>query len=60
MSLEELRAHLSREGFGVPEERLAELHAALPLIDAMRRRVHRPYEYADEPAVLFVAGEGRP
>lgn len=56
MTPEEFAAHLVREGFIVPEERLAELHAALPLIEAMRQRVHRSYEYRDEPAVVFRAG----
>jgi hypothetical protein len=55
MTLDEFRAHLVREGFTVPEDRLEELHAALPLIDAMRQRMRRAYGYGDEPALIFEA-----
>jgi hypothetical protein len=55
MTLDEFRAHLAREGFTVPEDRLEELHAALPLVNAMRQRMRRAYGYGDEPALIFEA-----
>lgn len=58
MSLEEFRQRLLAEGLKPGEEALQEMYAALPMLQAMRARVHADYDMADEPASTFSARLG--
>ena len=53
MTLEDLRSRLQALGYAVDERALADIHAAWPHIEAMRRRVRRGFDRAVEPAHVF-------
>ncbi|MFP4361212.1 MAG: hypothetical protein ACOCYE_12815 [Pseudomonadota bacterium] len=53
MTLEDLRSRLQAFGYAVDEQALADIHAAWPHVEAMRRRVRRGVDRAVEPAHVF-------
>ena len=59
MTFEQFRARLAEAGFHPPEKSLQEMYAALPHLEAMRARLHKPFGYADEPAHVFDAEAGQ-
>ncbi|WP_420393564.1 hypothetical protein [Acuticoccus sp.] len=61
MTRDALREHLERMGHTVAPASLDEIYAALPVLEAMRRRVRRGYDRAAEPAHTFdAAASGTP
>ncbi|HWK44107.1 MAG TPA: hypothetical protein VNT30_05290 [Stellaceae bacterium] len=50
---QELSATLARAGLTVPAPEQAEILAAWPILEELRRRVRAGQGYADEPAVTF-------
>lgn len=59
LSLERFAEHLRSLGYQVSDEAAAEMWTALPRLQAMRERIRRRFDYADEPAHIFQAGSGR-
>ena len=54
-------ARLRAEGFEVSDATTREMWAALPNLDALRQRVRRNHDRADEPAHVFhPARQGEP
>jgi hypothetical protein len=57
MTREDIEKALDRAGLAVPARELGDVTAAVPLIEAMVRRLRRPRPVADEPAHVFMAAE---
>jgi hypothetical protein len=55
MDIDALKQRLADEGLHPDDDALKEMHGALPHIEAMKARVNRRFEVADEPAHIFVA-----
>lgn len=58
MTIEEFRRRLAAEGLKPDEAALKEMYDALPMLQAMRARVHGDYDMAEEPASTFNARLG--
>lgn len=55
--LNDLEASFRQLGYTITPEALSEVMSVLPQLQAMRRRVRRGYDRADEPAHTFSAAE---
>lgn len=55
MTFDEFKTRIRAEGFAPSDESLKEMYAALPFLEAMRQRVRRDADHADEPAYRFTA-----
>ena len=59
MEIEEFKRRLAEAGLKPTDAVVQQMYAALPLIEAMRARVNRNYDMADEPAATFNARLGQ-
>lgn len=59
MEFDEFEKFIAAAGLKPTAQALREMHAALPLIEAMRARVAADFDMAEEPATAFDADRGR-
>ena len=60
MDFEAFERQIALAGLKPTPDALQQMYAALPLLEAMRARIHADYDMAEEPAVIFGAALGLP
>ena len=59
MDIADFKQRLAEQGLTPTDVALQQMYAALPALEAVRARVNRAYDLADEPALTFDAGAKR-